>query len=109
MISSTFVDLDILYYRRHLFEMADKIGVEATCFILDAWEKEMTRLYKKYKSLFRLCRTYGKQRFENAAARANFYNIREPGILSFILQNGLDRLSLDKNSDIMGQQKLTFG
>lgn len=109
MISNTLVDLDILYYRRHLFETANKIGVESSCFILDAWEKDITRLYRKYRSLFRLCRTYGKYRFEKAAERANFYNRQEPAILSFVLENGLDRLTLDKRTDLYGQKELDFG
>jgi len=108
MILNTLADEDILYYRRHLFETADKIGTESVCFVLDAWEKEVSRLYKKYKALFRLCRLYGNNRFEKAAERANFYGRQDAAILSFILKNSLDSLPLDCRTDLSGQRKLNF-
>jgi len=108
MTLNTLYDLDMMYFRRHLYETADKIGVESTCFILDALEKDVTRLFKKNRSLFRLCRSYGKYRFEKAAERANFYNKQDPATLVFILKNNLDKLGLDKHTDLYGQQMLDF-
>jgi hypothetical protein len=108
MICSILGDGDILYYRNSLFEIAENIGVESSCLILDMWDKKLTAVYKKFRSLLKLSRKYGIHRFEKAAERANFYNQQTITAIKIILQNKLDYLALDPHTDIWGQYRLDF-
>ena len=108
MICSILGDGDILYYQRRLFELAENIGVESSCFILDLWDKELTVVYKKLRSLLKLSKKYGIYRFEKATERANYYNQQAVTTIKVILQNKLDHLPLDPNTDIWGQYRLDF-
>ena len=109
MISSTLLDLDSMYYYwHHLYEIADSIGLDSSVFVLESWESDVKKLYRKYKALLRLRTRYGKEQFEKAAQRANFYMKQDPSSLMYILKNGLQKLPLTSNTDIEGQGFIHF-
>jgi len=108
MTSSIFEYDDLFYYYHHLCELAEKIGVEITCFILDAFEKDISRIYKRQLALLRLKKKYGPNRLEKAAARANYYNRQNSTYLIWLLQNGLENLPLKNHIDFSGQMHLDF-
>jgi hypothetical protein len=109
MTSNIFEYDSIFYYYHHLCELAERIGVETTCFILDSFEKKITRIYRKQLAILRLKNRYGSERLEKAAARANYYNKQNAADLLWLLKNGLEYLPMDNHTDFLGQKHHNFG
>jgi hypothetical protein len=96
------------YYKRRLYERAERIGIEATCFVLDLWDIELKKLYDRFKAILRLTRKYHFTAFEAACERANFYNQLSMSTLTLILKYYLNELPLDADTDIWGQKEFDF-
>ena len=92
MTCSMLIDDDQIYYKHYLYERAEKIGIEASCFILDLWDVELKKLYNRFKAVLRLTKKYHFPAFKAACERANFYNQLSASTLKLILKYSLHEL-----------------
>lgn len=108
MMCNTLVNENQNQYKNRLLKQVEKIGIEATNFILDLWEMELRRLYDRFKDILRLTKKYHHTAFEAACERANFYNQLSASNLRLILKYYLHRLPLDTDTDLWGQRQFDF-
>jgi hypothetical protein len=78
-------------------------------FILDSFEKKITRIYRIQLAVLRLKIKYGPKRLKKAAARANYYNKQNAADFSWLLKNGLDNFPMAHHTDFLGRKRYNFG
>jgi hypothetical protein len=89
-------------------EEALKIGNNTTTFIRIYWGMELILIYEEINRMLKGIKRYPNARIEKASQRALFYGCKDLGKLKYILNNNLDKLELNENTDINGQKFLEF-